>query len=67
MSQGDGGSIVNISTAGSWRPDANDLPHAMAKAGVRHHRISARAVVLTVPVDEPVSAPCDGLWRRIRR
>jgi NAD(P)-dependent dehydrogenase (short-subunit alcohol dehydrogenase family) len=34
MSQGDGGSIINISTAGSWRPDAGDLPYAIAKAGL---------------------------------
>ncbi|MDT3439943.1 MULTISPECIES: SDR family NAD(P)-dependent oxidoreductase [unclassified Pseudofrankia] len=34
MSQNTGGSIINISTAGSWRPDGNDLPYAMAKAGL---------------------------------
>jgi len=34
MAEGDGGSIINISTAGSWRPDAHDLPYAMAKAGL---------------------------------
>ena len=34
MYEGDGGSIINVSTAGSWRPDHNDLPYAMAKAGL---------------------------------
>jgi NAD(P)-dependent dehydrogenase (short-subunit alcohol dehydrogenase family) len=34
MHQGDGGSIINISTAGSLRPDVHDLPYAMAKAGL---------------------------------
>lgn len=34
MHAGDGGSIINITTAGSLRPDANDLPYAMAKAGL---------------------------------
>jgi NAD(P)-dependent dehydrogenase (short-subunit alcohol dehydrogenase family) len=30
----DGGSIINVSTAGSLRPMAFDLPYAMAKAGL---------------------------------
>jgi NAD(P)-dependent dehydrogenase (short-subunit alcohol dehydrogenase family) len=34
MADGDGGSIINISTAGALRPDASDLPYAMAKAGL---------------------------------
>ncbi|MCZ7528446.1 MAG: glucose 1-dehydrogenase [Acidimicrobiia bacterium] len=34
MSEGDGGSIVNVSTAGSLRPDPSDLPYTMAKAGL---------------------------------
>jgi NAD(P)-dependent dehydrogenase (short-subunit alcohol dehydrogenase family) len=34
MAQGDGGSIINVSTAGTLRPDATDLPYAMAKAGL---------------------------------
>ena len=34
MAAGDGGSIINVSTGGSWRPDAHDLPYAMAKAGL---------------------------------
>ena len=34
MFAGDGGSIINVSTAGSWRPDQHDLPYAMAKAGL---------------------------------
>ncbi|PPJ33489.1 short-chain dehydrogenase [Nocardia nova] len=34
MNAGDGGSIINISTAGSLRPDVIDLPYAMAKAGL---------------------------------
>lgn len=34
MHAGDGGSIINISTAGSLRPDVIDLPYAMAKAGL---------------------------------
>jgi hypothetical protein len=34
MAEGDGGSIVNVSTAGSLRPDAGDLPYAMAKAAL---------------------------------
>ena len=34
MADGDGGSIINVTTAGSLRPDASDLPYAMAKAGL---------------------------------
>jgi NAD(P)-dependent dehydrogenase (short-subunit alcohol dehydrogenase family) len=34
MAEGEGGSIINISTAGTLRPDASDLPYAMAKAGL---------------------------------
>jgi hypothetical protein len=34
MFAGDGGSIINVSTTGSWRPDWSDLPYAMAKAGL---------------------------------
>jgi NAD(P)-dependent dehydrogenase (short-subunit alcohol dehydrogenase family) len=34
MADGDGGSIINVTTAGSLRPDATDLPYAMAKAGL---------------------------------
>lgn len=34
MAQGDGGSIINVTTAGSLRPNADDLPYAMAKAGL---------------------------------
>jgi NAD(P)-dependent dehydrogenase (short-subunit alcohol dehydrogenase family) len=34
MAAGDGGSIINVSTGGSQRPDHADLPYAMAKAGL---------------------------------
>jgi NAD(P)-dependent dehydrogenase (short-subunit alcohol dehydrogenase family) len=34
MATGDGGSIINVTTAGSLRPDTTDLPYAMAKAGL---------------------------------
>ena len=34
MFEGDGGSIINVSTAGSLRPNTFDLPYAMAKAGL---------------------------------
>jgi len=34
MHEGEGGSIINVSTAGSLRPDVGDLPYAMAKAGL---------------------------------
>lgn len=34
MAAGDGGSIINVSTAGSLRPGTHDLPYAMAKAGL---------------------------------
>jgi hypothetical protein len=34
MADGDGGSIVNVSTAGSLRPGLAELPYAMAKAGL---------------------------------
>lgn len=34
MAAGDGGSIINVSTAGSLRPGVNDLPYAMAKAAL---------------------------------
>jgi NAD(P)-dependent dehydrogenase (short-subunit alcohol dehydrogenase family) len=34
MAEADGGSIINVSTAGSLRPTAVELPYAMAKAGL---------------------------------
>jgi NAD(P)-dependent dehydrogenase (short-subunit alcohol dehydrogenase family) len=34
MAAGDGGSIINVSTAGSLRPNETDLPYAMAKASL---------------------------------
>src|SRR3954447_9439692 len=34
MAGGDGGSIINVTTAGSLRPGTDDLPYAMAKAGL---------------------------------
>jgi NAD(P)-dependent dehydrogenase (short-subunit alcohol dehydrogenase family) len=34
MAEGEGGSIINVSTAGTLRPDATDLPYAMAKASL---------------------------------
>jgi hypothetical protein len=34
MAQGDGGSIINVSTVGSLRPTPEDLPYAMAKAAL---------------------------------
>ncbi|CAI7973416.1 Short-chain dehydrogenase/reductase SDR [Frankia sp. Hr75.2] len=34
MAAGDGGSIINVTTAGSLRPNASDLPYAMAKAAL---------------------------------
>lgn len=34
MFAGGGGSIINVSTAGSLRPMPSDLPYAMAKAGL---------------------------------
>jgi NAD(P)-dependent dehydrogenase (short-subunit alcohol dehydrogenase family) len=34
MADGDGGSIINVTTAGSLRPDPTDLPYAMAKAAL---------------------------------
>lgn len=34
MNDGGGGSIINVSTAGSLRPGTGDLPYAMAKAGL---------------------------------
>jgi NAD(P)-dependent dehydrogenase (short-subunit alcohol dehydrogenase family) len=34
MARAKGGSIINISSVGSWRPTAIDLPYAMAKAAV---------------------------------
>lgn len=34
MAEADGGSIINVSTAGTLRPGADDLPYAMAKAGL---------------------------------
>ena len=34
MAEGEGGSIINVTTAGTLRPDAADLPYAMAKAGL---------------------------------
>jgi NAD(P)-dependent dehydrogenase (short-subunit alcohol dehydrogenase family) len=34
MNEGDGGSIINVTTAGSLRPMPSDLPYAMAKAGL---------------------------------
>jgi len=34
MAEGEGGSIINVTTAGSLRPNADDLPYAMAKAAL---------------------------------
>jgi NAD(P)-dependent dehydrogenase (short-subunit alcohol dehydrogenase family) len=34
MSEGDGGSIINVTTAGSLRPGTHELPYTMAKAGL---------------------------------
>jgi NAD(P)-dependent dehydrogenase (short-subunit alcohol dehydrogenase family) len=34
MSEGAGGSIITISASGSWRPQPDWLPYAMAKAGL---------------------------------
>jgi NAD(P)-dependent dehydrogenase (short-subunit alcohol dehydrogenase family) len=34
MAEGDGGSIINVTTAGSLRPNPTDLPYAMAKASL---------------------------------
>ena len=34
MAEIDGGSIINVTTAGSLRPGTDDLPYAMAKAGL---------------------------------
>jgi NAD(P)-dependent dehydrogenase (short-subunit alcohol dehydrogenase family) len=34
MAEGDGGSIINVSTSGSLRPGVGELPYAMAKAGL---------------------------------
>jgi NAD(P)-dependent dehydrogenase (short-subunit alcohol dehydrogenase family) len=34
MHEGDGGSIINVSSVGSWRPGPGELPYAMAKAGL---------------------------------
>jgi NAD(P)-dependent dehydrogenase (short-subunit alcohol dehydrogenase family) len=34
MAEGDGGSIINVSTAGTLRPGIHELPYAMAKAGL---------------------------------
>lgn len=34
MAEGDGGSIINVTTAGSLRPNPDDLPYAMAKAAL---------------------------------
>jgi hypothetical protein len=34
MAQGDGGSIINVSSVGSLRPTVTDLPYAMAKAAL---------------------------------
>ncbi len=34
MADTDGGSIINVTTAGTLRPDTADLPYAMAKAGL---------------------------------
>ncbi|GAT07018.1 short-chain dehydrogenase/reductase SDR [Mycolicibacterium novocastrense] len=34
MAEADGGSIINVTAAGTLRPDTADLPYAMAKAGL---------------------------------
>ncbi|PXW24480.1 UNVERIFIED_CONTAM: hypothetical protein DES50_1268 [Williamsia faeni] len=34
MAEGDGGSIINVTSAGSLRPSHTDLPYAMAKAAL---------------------------------
>jgi hypothetical protein len=64
MAAGDGGSIINVSTAGSWRPGPGDLPYAMAKAGLNALALglvgafgpTVRAnVVLPGPVDTDIA------------
>ncbi len=60
MAEGDGGSIINVSTAGSLRPDATDLPYAMAKAALeRPHAGAGRRV-------GPEGAGQPGAARRLR-
>jgi NAD(P)-dependent dehydrogenase (short-subunit alcohol dehydrogenase family) len=44
MAAGEGGSIIAISTAGSLRPGAGDLPYAMAKAGLNAMTIGLAGV-----------------------
>ncbi|HMC41492.1 MAG TPA: SDR family oxidoreductase, partial [Acidimicrobiales bacterium] len=34
MAEGDGGSIINVTSTGSLRPAPTELPYAMAKAGL---------------------------------
>ena len=34
MAEGDGGAIINVTTAGTLRPSAHELPYTMAKAGM---------------------------------
>ena len=34
MAEGDGGTILNVSSVSSWRPTTTDLPYAMAKAAL---------------------------------
>ena len=41
MFEGDGGSIINVSTAGSWRPDEHDLPVRDGEGGAQ--RADARS------------------------
>jgi len=60
MAAGEGGSIINISTAGSWRPNATDLPYAMAKAALNAMTLGmAEAWAPKVRVNTVLPGPYD--------
>lgn len=40
MSEGDGGSIINVSSLGAVRPQTDNIPYGAAKAGLNHMTVS---------------------------
>jgi NAD(P)-dependent dehydrogenase (short-subunit alcohol dehydrogenase family) len=58
MAQGDGGSIINISSTGAVKPDPVSLPYAVAKAGLNATTIGmARAFGPKVRVNTIMPGP----------
>ena len=68
MARGDGGSIINISSIGSLRPTAIDLPYAMAKAALNAltlglaGRVGAEGAGERGPARAPRETDMNAMW-----